>query len=97
MANTVSFDAKTISRVLAQLDKLTRDVEAIKTRVFQQEPPYGSDAWWEWSHKKGLEDVKKGDYYELENKKDIDEFFNNINDENYIYSKFHHKSNKASK
>lgn len=47
MADTVSLNAKTVTLILSHLDKLTRDVEAIKTRVFEKKPPYGSDAWWE--------------------------------------------------
>lgn len=60
MANGVSVNTKTVNHIVAQLDKLARDVEAIKARVFEQEPPYGSDAWWEWSDKKALEDIKAG-------------------------------------
>lgn len=63
MANAVSVNAKTINHIVVQLDKLARDVEAIKARVFEKEPPFGSDEWWEWSDKKALEEIKRGEVY----------------------------------
>lgn len=60
MPNTVSVNAKTINHIVAQLDKLARDVEAIKARVFTQEPPYGSDLWWEKEIEEAEETIRKG-------------------------------------
>lgn len=60
MANTISVNAKTVSLILARLDKLAKDVQAIKARVLEEEPPYGSDAWWEKEIQEVEEDFKKG-------------------------------------
>mgnify|MGYP001615346231 CR=1 FL=1 len=60
MANAVAVDAKTISTILTRLDKLVRDVEAIKTRVFEKQPPYGSDMWWDKEMKEAEEAFRKG-------------------------------------
>lgn len=57
---TITVPAKTFEEILVRLDKLTRDVHAIKTKLFDKEPPYGSADWWEWSDKKALEDIKAG-------------------------------------
>ncbi|TSC66270.1 MAG: Uncharacterized protein CEO21_229 [Microgenomates group bacterium Gr01-1014_80] len=60
MAQTIMVPAKTFEEILSRLDKLTRDVSAIKARLFEQEPLYGSKEWWEWSDKKALEEIKAG-------------------------------------
>jgi len=60
MNNSVTVDAKTIGTILSRLDRLARDMEVIKERLLQEEPEYGSDAWWEWSDKKALEEIKAG-------------------------------------
>jgi hypothetical protein len=44
----------------------------------EQEPPYGSDAWWEWPIKKGKEDIKKGKYTSLKTHREIDRFFESL-------------------
>ncbi len=63
--------------------------------IFEKEPQEGTQAWWERSDKQAHEDIKKGDYYTLKNKKDIGDFFRHINDDKYVFNKFHHKSKKT--
>lgn len=58
MAQTVSLSTKAIDEILKRLDGLTQEVKAIKERIFDEEPLYGSDEWWEWSEKKADEDIK---------------------------------------
>lgn len=58
--NTVTIDTKTINLILDRLDQLVSDVKAIKARLIEKEPLYGSDEWWEWSIKKAEDDFKKG-------------------------------------
>ncbi len=60
MAHTITVPEKKFEEILSRLDRLTRDVRAIKARVYQQEPPYGTDEWWEWSDKKTIEEIKAG-------------------------------------
>ncbi len=60
MSQTITIPAKTIEQILTRLDALSREVKAIKTRLFEEEPTYGSDAWWEWSNKKAIEEIKAG-------------------------------------
>lgn len=57
---TVTVDAKTFEKILSRLDQLTQEVRTIKSKLFEEEPPYGSDAWWEWSDNKAKEDIKAG-------------------------------------
>ena len=71
MAHTITVNAKTLEHVVSQLDTLTKEVKELKEKLLDQEPPYGSDAWWEWSDKKALEDIKKGDYIEFKSAKDM--------------------------
>lgn len=60
MNQTITVSSKTIDEILARLDRLTREVKTIKTRLFEEEPPYGSDEWWEWSDKKALKEIRAG-------------------------------------
>ncbi len=75
---TVTVPAETFEKILSRLDQLTEDVQAIKSSFFEKEPPYGSDAWWEWSDKKAKEEIKQGKGITLHNKKELKEFFKNL-------------------
>lgn len=96
-SKTVTAEVQLLQNVLIRLDKLTKDIETIKEKLFEMEPEYGSDAWWEWSDKKGMEDYKKGDYFELRDEADVKDFFKHIDDEQYVYNTFHAKSKKTAK
>lgn len=61
MGNTISVDVKMLRDILSRLDKLTSDIEAIKTKLFEGEPPYGSNEWWEKEMKEAEESFKKGE------------------------------------
>lgn len=60
MNQTITISSKTTEEILARLDKLTKEVKAIKTKLFEEGPPYGSDEWWEWSDKKALKEIRAG-------------------------------------
>lgn len=57
---TITVPAKTFEKILSRLDLLTQEVADIKTRLFEKEPHYGSNAWWEWSDRKAKENIKAG-------------------------------------
>ena len=57
---TVTVPTETFEKIISKLDQLAKDVQAIKSSLHEQEPPYGSDEWWEWSDKKAKEDIKMG-------------------------------------
>ena len=44
----------------------------------EDDPEYGSDAWWEWAIKQGEEDIKAGNLTTLQSKEDIKQFFDNL-------------------
>ena len=89
MSNTVTLSQSAYKNLLARMNKLEKMIATLLER-FEQEPLYGSEAWWDWSNKKGKQDIEKGDYYELRNKKDIDNFFKNI-ESGQTNEQFHHK------
>ena len=60
MNQTITVSSKTINEILARLDELTNAVKKISLRLLTEEPPYGSDEWWEWSDKKAIEEIKAG-------------------------------------
>ena len=78
MNQVISVSPKTIEQILTRLDALTEEMRAIRTRLFEEEPPYGSDAWWEWSDKKSLKEIKAGKGTRITNKKELDTFFKSL-------------------
>ena len=79
MAQTITVPAKTFEEILSRLDRLTKEVQAIKMKLFESEPPYGSDEWWEWSEKKANEDIKAGRVSAvLQNKKELQHFLDSL-------------------
>lgn len=78
MAQTITVPVKTFEEILSRLDRLTKEVHAIKVKLFESEPPYGSNEWWEWSDKKALESIRKGKGIIIHNKKELDAFFKSL-------------------
>lgn len=74
---TITVPTKTFESILAKLDQLTKQVEAINEKL-EGAPPYGSDEWWKWSDKKAREDIKNGRYTTLHNKKELQEYLNSL-------------------
>ena len=58
MSQTITVSSKTIGETLANLNTLTKEIKEIKAKLFEKEPLYGSDEWWEWSEKRADEDIK---------------------------------------
>lgn len=75
---TITVPVETFEKLVSRLDELTREVKAIKVRLFDKEPPYGSDEWWEWSDKKAMEDIKAGRFVELKDKKELKTYLNSL-------------------
>ncbi len=75
---TTSVSSKAIEEILARLDNLTKEVRVMRSKLFDKEPSYGSDEWWEWSDKKAMEDIKRGRYTEIKNKKELKTFLNSL-------------------
>lgn len=42
------------------------------------EPEYGTDAWWEWSDKRAMEDIQAGRTVRIASKKELKEFFDKL-------------------
>lgn len=78
MAQTITVPAKKFEEILSRLDQLTREIRAIKMKLFESEPAYGSDEWWEWSDRKAMEDIKKGRFTTIHNKKELNVFLNSL-------------------
>ncbi|OGK10470.1 hypothetical protein A2767_01375 [Candidatus Roizmanbacteria bacterium RIFCSPHIGHO2_01_FULL_35_10] len=89
MNNTVTLSQSAYKELLVRISKLEKMLGTLLEK-FEQEPPYGSDKWWDWSIKKGKEDIKKGDFYELRNKKEVADFFKNIKNDR-SNQRYHHQ------
>ena len=60
MNKTITVNTQTIQTILSRLDQLTRDIKVMKERLFELEPEYGSDVWWDKQIEESGRDFKKG-------------------------------------
>ncbi|MBI3289822.1 hypothetical protein HYZ78_00315 [Candidatus Microgenomates bacterium] len=77
MAQTVTIDSKTTKEILTILRYLKKEINLLREK-FDAEPPYGSDAWWEWSDKKAEEDIRTGRYTKVSNKKELQKYLDSL-------------------
>lgn len=77
MSNSITLSQSAYKDLVSRVNRLEKMVSALLSR-FEQEPPYGSDAWWNWSIKKGKEDIKKGRYTDVTTDKQRDAFFKSL-------------------
>lgn len=75
---TINIPIETFEKLISRLDELTQEVRAIKVRLFDKEPPYGSKQWWEWSDRKALKSIREGKGIKIHNKKELDAFFQSL-------------------
>ncbi len=71
MSQALTVTPKTIEQILTRLETLTKEVKMIKTRLFEEEPTYGSDAWWEKEEAEADKEIKEGKYTVYENAQDL--------------------------
>ncbi len=58
-----------------ELVAVRNQVDKLINKVLSAKPPkYGSDAWWEESDRKAMEDIKNGRYTSITNKKELKKF-----------------------
>lgn len=62
---------------MATLEDLKREVSRLSEKI-EQEPPYGSDEWWDWSNKRSLKSIKEGKGTVIRNKRELDKFFKSL-------------------
>ena len=77
MSQVVAIDAGTVKNILSTLRELKEQLSSLNERL-ESEPPYGSEAWWEWSDKKAKEDIKSGRYTKIHDKKELHHFLNSL-------------------
>lgn len=63
MSHTVQISQSKFDELNKRVNRLEQLVN--KLLELKDEPPYGSDEWWEWSDKNALEAIKKGDSIEF--------------------------------
>lgn len=77
MTQVVAIDTITVKNILFTLRELKEQLARLNERL-ESEPPYGSDAWWQWSDRKAKEDIKAGRYTKIHNKKDLHLFLDSL-------------------
>lgn len=78
MNQTTIVSPKTIEEIFARLDSLSRDVEILRKKLFEKEPAYGSDEWWEWSDKKAMKEIRAGKGTKITDEKQLSNFFESL-------------------
>lgn len=81
MANGIVITKTEYDLLLQKVSRLEKTVSLLMARLedlFDKEPKYGTDKWWEWSDKKALQDIKAGRYTTIRNEEDLDAFFKNL-------------------
>ena len=77
MTQVVAIDTGTVKNILSTLRELKEQLVRLNERL-EGEPPYGSDAWWQWSDKKAKEDIKAGRYTKIRGKKELHLFLDSL-------------------
>ena len=94
MSQVIQISKSHFDEIVARLSRL----EKMMAKLFKEdkEPQEGTKEWWDWSDKKALEEYRRGEYYELRDDKELDDFFKHIDDDDYV-DKYYSKSKKAGK
>ncbi len=90
MVNASPVSEYKLDKILSSLEELKREVSRVKEKL-EEAPPYGSEEWWEWSIHKAEKEFARGDYYELQNTKELDDFLENIK-KGQSNGKYHHQA-----
>ncbi|MEM3362585.1 MAG: hypothetical protein QXG16_04715 [Candidatus Anstonellaceae archaeon] len=61
MANTITLTQSAYKELINRLNRLEKMVITLLEK-FEKEPVYGSEEWWQYSIKKGEEDIKKRNF-----------------------------------
>lgn len=76
MSQTVTIEESKLNQIIKTLNELKKEVARLSEKVDRGEPAYGSDAWWEWSDKKAMEDVKAGKVMKFKSAEEAIEWLN---------------------
>jgi hypothetical protein len=77
MAQTVTLTQSAYKDLLTRLTNLERMVSNLVHQI-DVEPKYGSDEWWEWSDKRAMEDIKKGNTIAFDSAKEMVEYLDSL-------------------
>jgi len=69
---------QTQNQILTILNKMQKDLTEVKKKIEDLEPVYGSDAWWDWSDKRAMDDIKAGRYTTVRSKKELVKFMDSL-------------------
>ncbi len=73
MSQTVTLKQSEYKKLIERISALEKAVQSLIKRL-QKEPSYGSDAWWEWSDTKAIDDIKKGNYVAFDSAQEMVEY-----------------------
>lgn len=76
--SSVTVSVTQLDKILKTLTELKTDMARLTEKVEDLEPVYGSDAWWEWSDKKAVEDIKAGRFVEIKNKDELQTYLSSL-------------------
>lgn len=76
MAHNITIQESKLNQIMETLTEIKKEVARLAEKVDSKEPLYGSDAWWEWSDKKAMEDVKAGRVMKFKSAEEAIEWLN---------------------
>lgn len=79
MASTVTITRSEFNRLTERLNRLEQSLNVF-VEWLGNEPPIGTDQWWEWSDRKALLDVRKGNYSSFDSAEEMVSYLNRKNE-----------------
>ena len=66
------------NQIINILSQIQKDLADVKKKIDDLEPMYGSDAWWKWSDRKAMDDIKAGRYTAVRSKEELVKFTDSL-------------------
>lgn len=73
MAETITLSQPAYKELLNRLSKLEKMVASLLEKI-EKESLYGSGKWWQYSIRKGEEDIKKGNFKVFDSAKSLTKY-----------------------
>ncbi|MDH7476225.1 MAG: hypothetical protein QHH09_02000 [Microgenomates group bacterium] len=70
MSNTITLSQSAYKQLLERLINVEKKLSDLLEKI-EREPVYGTDEWWDWSDKKAVADIKKGNYLVFDSPKKL--------------------------
>lgn len=70
MAQTITLTQSAYKDLIERLSRIEKSLSRLMASQ-KKEPPYGTNAWWEWSDKQAMNEMKKENTIAVHSKKEM--------------------------